>query len=387
MNKKLHYIIAMLAGMLLLDEGTTQPAAYPPANAAATAETKNLYAALQRLYANGKVLLGHQDDLAYGVGWSYEPGRSDVKEVTGSFPAVYGWELGNLELDSSRNLDKVPFDFMRKAIRQGYDAGAVITLSWHANNPLTGKSAWDPVSGSVSSVLPGGAKHELFLVWLDRVAAFIGSLRGPRNELIPVLFRPWHELTGSWFWWGQNLCSPQEFKQLWKLTYDRLQIHHKLNNILWAYNTAEFNSNNHFFERYPGNNMADLVSFDTYMYQTKEGDGNARFTERVSRSLNMLRQMADSLHKIPAFAETGYEAIPQADWFTRVLGPILTRYPVSYVLLWRNAGLMPESGKMHFYAPYRGHASAPDFKQFAAKTPLMNGKALKKEKIYHNILQ
>jgi hypothetical protein len=305
-----------------------------------------------------------------------------VKETTGSFPAVYGWELGNLEFDSARNLDKVPFDFMRMAIRQGYDSGAVITLSWHANNPFTGKTAWDPVAGTVKSILPGGEKHALFLNWLDKIAAFIGSLRGPRGEAIPVLFRPWHELSGNWFWWGQNLCTPAEFRQLWQMTVERLQSFHQLNNILWVYNTSDFGSSQDFLQRYPSNEMVDLISFDSYMFQTKEGDGSARYAERVGRSLGMLRQLADSLHKLPALAETGYEAIPQADWFSGVLGPLLTKHPVSYVLFWRNAGKMPGTQQMHFYVPYKGHASEQDFKRFATNPPIVNGGALQLKQIY-----
>jgi hypothetical protein len=258
----------------------------------------------------------------------------------------------------------------------------VITLSWHANNPLTGKTAWDPVAGTVKSILPGGEKHALFLGWLDKVAAFIGSLRGPQGEAIPVLFRPWHELSGNWFWWGQNLCTPAEFRQLWQLTVERLQSFHQLNNILWVYNTSDFGSSQDFLQRYPSNEMVDLISFDSYMFQTKEGDGAARYAERVGRSLEILRQLADSLHKLPALAETGYEAIPQADWFSSVLGPLLAKHPVSYVLFWRNAGKMPGTQQMHFYVPHKGHTSEQDFKRFATNPPMVNGSALQLKQIY-----
>ena len=64
-------------------------------------------------------MFGHQDDLAYGVGWKYEKGRSDIKDVTGDYPAVYGWELGHLEIDSPYNLDSVPFNTMQQLIRDG----------------------------------------------------------------------------------------------------------------------------------------------------------------------------------------------------------------------------------------------------------------------------
>src|SRR5206468_4906629 len=117
-----------------------------PVDKQATKETVHLYKNLAKLRAKG-YMFGHQDDLAYGVGWKYEPGRSDIKDVTGDYPAVYGFELGRLELDHQVNLDSVPFDQMKNFIRTAYERGGVITLSWHLNNPLTGKTAWDPAPG------------------------------------------------------------------------------------------------------------------------------------------------------------------------------------------------------------------------------------------------
>jgi hypothetical protein len=163
---------------------------------------------------------------------------------------------------------------------------------------------------------------------------------------------------------------------------DRLQTHHHLNNIFWVYNTGDFNTSKDFLERYPSNETVDLISFDTYMFQTIEGDGAIKYSERVSRSLSVLRQLADSLHKLPALAETGYEAIPQADWFTGVVRPLLKQHPVSYVLFWRNAGKMPGTEKMHFYVPYAGHPSEVDFKNFANTAPMLNGAALQRKNIY-----
>ena len=66
----------------------------------ATTETKALYRKLNTLSKKG-FLFGHQDDLAYGVKWKYENGRSDVKETAGDYPAVYGWDIAGLENDSS----------------------------------------------------------------------------------------------------------------------------------------------------------------------------------------------------------------------------------------------------------------------------------------------
>ncbi|MCU0333894.1 MAG: glycoside hydrolase family 26 protein [Chitinophagaceae bacterium] len=357
------YILALLTGSFVAgSSGAQQGPTLPPDR---TAATRALYGNLAKWYKQGKVLIGHQDDVAYGVNWQYQAGRSDVKEVTGAYPAVHGWELGNLELDSASNLDKVPFPFMRQQIIRAFESGAVITISWHANNPLTGKSAWDPKAGTVASVLPGGSSHQLFVSWLHKVADFLASLQTENGQKVPVLFRPWHEQTGNWFWWCQNVCTPDEFKQLWMMTVDVLQNKRGLKHLIWVYNTAEFNSITHLLERYPGNAVVDMISFDNYQYDGNgAGSGTARYLADNSRRLQWLRQAADSLGKLPALAETGYETIPQNEWWTKTLLPLLQQHPVCYVLLWRNAGKMPDTGKMHYYAPYAGHASAPDFVRF-----------------------
>ena len=64
-----------------------------------------------------------------------------------------------------------------------------------------------------------------------------------------------------------------------------------------------------------------------------------------------------------AVTETGYESIRDSTWWTNVLSPVIDPYPVSYLLLWRNAHDKPN----HPYAPYPGHPSESDFKRFASQ--------------------
>ena len=84
----------------------------------ATSETKTLYKNLYILSQKG-FLFGHQDDLAYGVKWKYEDGRSDIKDVVGDYPAVYGWDIAGLEKDDKNNIDGVPFAKMKQYIIDG----------------------------------------------------------------------------------------------------------------------------------------------------------------------------------------------------------------------------------------------------------------------------
>ena len=162
----------------------------------ATPETENLYQNLILLQEKG-FLFGHQDDLAYGVKWRYEEGRSDIKDVTGDYPALYGWDLGGIEHQKSNNIDGVPFKKMKNWIKEIYDRGGVSTISWHMDNPLTLKDSWDTTPKSFKSILPNGSKHELYKSWLDKAAKFLGTLKGSDGKSIPILYRPFHELTGN----------------------------------------------------------------------------------------------------------------------------------------------------------------------------------------------
>jgi mannan endo-1,4-beta-mannosidase len=348
------------------------------ADSRATKETRYLYANLKKLVSKG-ILFGHQDDLAYGVGWKYVEGKSDIKEVTGDYPAVYGWELGNIEHDLPYNLDSVPFDKMRGFIKQGYEKGGVITISWHGDNPINSESAWDTTHGAVQSILPGGNKHQLYQSWLDRIADFMLSLKAKNGESIPVLFRPFHELTGNWFWWCKNTCTPAEYKLLWRFTVDYLRNARNVHNLLYVYNTADFLSKEDFLDRYPGDDVVDIVSFDAYQYGDPQKDSS--FLNNVNRRLSILEDVAGEKNKIPALAETGYEAIPYAAWWTNTLWKAISGHEISYVLAWRNHGLQP-GGHMHYYAPFKGQASAKNFVEFYKLKRTLFQSDITREKLY-----
>jgi hypothetical protein len=334
----------------------------PLSDASATKEAIRLFTNLKKEHKQG-YLVGHQDDLAYGVNWKYQPGRSDVKDVTGDYPALYGWELGHIENNSPVNLDSVPFSKMKQFIKEGYQRGGVITISWHGDNPLTGKTAWDAAPGTVASILPGGPKHELYLQQLDKVAAFLASLKGPKGEAIPILYRPYHELTGNWFWWGANSCTPDEFKQLFRFTVNYFRNTKRLHNLIIVYNTSgDFKTKDEFLARYPGDDVVDVVSFDTYQYKSTEGDKT--FTQSLSQNLGIIESVAQEKNKIPALAEVGFSQIPNATWWTDVLATALQNHSPAYVLLWRNAGYKPSEKTTEYYVPYKGQTSEQDFIKF-----------------------
>ena len=345
----------------------------------ATQQTVNLYNSLKRLRLKG-IMFGHQDDLAYGVGWKYVPGKSDVHEVTGDYPAIYGFELGRLELDHPKNLDGVPFDKMRGYIMDIYNRGGVVTLSWHLNNPLTGKTAWDPADGTVKSILAGGEKNGLYKSWLDKVAKFILSLKSKTGEPIPIIFRPFHELNGNWFWWGKDHCTPEEFIQLWHFTVSYLRDTKNIHQLLYAFNTDRFSSKEEYLLKYPGDAWVDVIGFD--VYQRKGGDeGNAAFIKEVDDMLTMLEKMAAEKSKIPAITEFGYAQVPDSTWWTNVFYKAIGHHKISFALAWRNAGSKP-SGEIEFYVPYKDQVSEADFIKFYKKKNILFQKDVTKEHLY-----
>ena len=330
-------------------------------DAKATKETVCLYHNLKKIADEKTYLFGHQDDLAYGVNWRYKERKSDVMESCGDYPALYGWDLGRIENADTNNIDGVPFRKMKKYIQDAYNRGGVITISWHMNSPLgNSKSAWDTTHGTLATLLPSGTNHELFKTWLNNAAVFLSSLKGKNGEAIPVIFRPFHEQSGNWFWWCRNACSEQEFKIVWRYIVYYLRNEKQLHNLIFNYNVSDIKSKEDFYTYYPGNDVVDMVSFDNYQNSTTENDRNW-FIQETNRRLDILDVVAAETHKIPALAETGLEAIPDSTWWTNTLTKAIGNHAIAYILLWRNHGYNEYMKKMHYYVPYEGQISKNDF--------------------------
>ncbi|WP_413669209.1 glycoside hydrolase family 26 protein [Mucilaginibacter sp. Mucisp86] len=343
---------AIIILCLLIKSSTAMAQLFEPADKKATAETRQLFYGMQRLL-NAGVIFGHHDDLAYGVGWRNEHGRSDVKSVTGSYPALYGWDLAKIEHDSIHDINGIAFKQQKQFVREVYARGGINTFCWHMDNPTNGKTAWDTTQHTVKDLIPGGAFHDVYVAYLDRAANYLVDMKGPEGEAIPILFRPFHELTGNWFWWCKNTSTPDEFKALWCFTIDFLRDKKKLHNLLIVYSAADFESEDEFLERYPGDAYADFIGFDNYCTNSVE-----HYQIKLDKRLAIVDAIAAKHHKISCLPETGYEGIPMANWWTDVLLKTLAKHKISYVMAWRNGN------EHHYYVPYPGQSSADDFMKF-----------------------
>ncbi|MBG0858908.1 MAG: hypothetical protein IQL11_05350 [Bacteroidales bacterium] len=312
-----------------------------PADRDATKETVTLFRSLYKLQNNG-IMYGHQDDLMYGRTWWYEKDRSDTKDFTGDYPAVAGFELGHLELSRERSLDSVNFAQIAEQIKVHYKRGGVITLSWHADNPLTMQipdtsarprrthgTAWDVSSKEVvASILPGGKNHEIFNTRLERLAGFFAGLKDNNGAPIPFIFRPYHEHSGSFFWWGTSICTDEEYAALWRYTVEFLRDKKGLHNILYAYNTDRVTSLEQYMRGYPGDDVIDMLSLDMY-------DRGEQFGRELDTALNFVTSEALKRKKLTALSETGGRR-GMDNWWSAVLLPVVSKYPVGYVLTWRH---------------------------------------------------
>lgn len=331
MKKIFSTLALLLAGISFL--GAQE---WKPADPEATPEAVELFARLKKIQEKG-TMYGHQDDLMTGRTWWNEKDRSDTKDAVGDYPGVAGFELGELELGYKLSLDSIAFADISERVRWFHEKGGIITISWHVVNPVSSQwpgvkepngagSAWDVSMlstdgiNAVRSVLPGGENHAMFNSWLQRLSRFFKTFRDKEGKMIPFIFRPYHEHSGSFFWWGRERCSDEDYIALWRYTVDflRKEGHH---NILYAYNTDKVYSKEEYLRGYPGDEYIDMLSIDWY------GKGE-EFNRNIEKALDFTTKLADKKKKLHALSECGP--------LSKDLLDILAKYESSYVLTWRH---------------------------------------------------
>ncbi|MDR0412383.1 MAG: glycoside hydrolase family 26 protein [Dysgonamonadaceae bacterium] len=328
----------------------------------ATIETVALYDNLDKL-SNSHILFGHQAATEYGRGWYGDKDRSDVKDATGSHPAVVGHDFQNFTY-AVQEETSIKEEQLRLAglISEQYNRGGVITIAWHFPNPVAGDSFyWDDESvPAVSEIIPGGAYHERYKEILGRVGDFAHLVKGAKGEAVPMIFRPYHEFDGSWFWWGAEHASPADFIQLWQFTVSYLRDSLHVHNFIYAFSPdCKYNTEEEYLEKYPGDEWVDLVGVDNYHDFGRDADGSL---DAGGKKLQIVSDYAEKHKKLAAFTETGLESIPDTTWWTNTLLKTLkeSNIKMTYVLVWRN----DSQSETHYYASPAGHPSHADFVEF-----------------------
>lgn len=362
------------------DPLTTQNAASYMVDANATKETIALFYNLKKL-AKTKIAIGQQD--AFLSFYKDAGGESDIKKATGNDPAIIGSDLSfvtDIRNDGTGSNWFYQEEVKIAAqIKNAYAKGIINTVSWHLRGPKnkdypTDNEEYTFYSNSMfeadkntffRSILPGGTRHEWFKEKLDQVASFSSKLKGTKGELIPFIFRPFHEFDGSWFWWGADFCTPEEYKTAYKFTVDYLKNTKGVHNILYAFSPDRtYLTSTDYLSRYPGDKYVDVLGMDNYGDFDNQGITGAN---TANSKLKIISDLAKTKVKIAALTETGYRVTnskaPITDWFSNYLYSALTSnsIEVSYVMFWNN-------DKDGYYVPNGSVSNDADFKIFSLKT-------------------
>jgi len=324
----------------------------------ATTETKALYSQLWKIQDKG-FMFGHHDDLVYGRKWYNQPGGSDTKDVCGDYPAVFSVDFA--EVMDDRSLSNNDNSIRQRCIKEARARGEVIIACCHLNNPLTNGDAWDNTNVTVAKqiLIEGSATNIRFKIWLDRLAVFASTLKDDQGKLIPVIFRPFHEHTQSWSWWGSSCTTQAEFINLWRFTVTYLRDTKGVHQFIYAISPQMdgTQTKEEILFRWPGDDYVDFMGMDCY-----HGLNTAAFMNNL-RNLSLLSQ---EKKKPCGVTETGIEGIKNSDgsdctdyWTKQILTP-LTGRKVSMVVMWRNK-YDPSSSGVHYYSVFPGQASVIDF--------------------------
>lgn len=299
-----------------------------------------------------------------GTGWFNTPGKSDIHTITGTHPAVYGYDLLNIGDDWEKD------DYLANvtsSIQEAHARGGLITVSWHATNPITGESFNH--GSPVPQLLPGAEHHHKLTAMLDIIAGRIGNLKNENGNAIPIIFRPWHEHNGGHFWWGESRCTIGEYVSLWRFTVEYLRDTKGVHNFLYAYSPVDwYHDFDNYMERYPGDDYVDILGLDSYI------NDNPDLLDRLSYYFREMAQYANRHGKLVALTEVGYKNNEQekgmrfckdSNWLSQSLidtikVDTLTRQ-VAYIVFWRNEAYNPSD----YYLPYPGTANAPDLKKLS----------------------
>ena len=322
----------------------------------ATAETKALYANLWKIAEDG-FMFGHHDDLWYGRYWYNEPGMSDTKSVCGDYPGVFSVDFGAIMDNRYQSEENA---IRRRVIIEAYNRGEVITACCHLNNPLTGGDSWDNSRNDVvrSILTEGNATRIKYLQWLDRCAEFANNLRGADGKLIPVIFRPYHEHTQTWSWWGSKCTTEDEFIRFWKFTVEYLRDTKGVRNFIYAISPQmdeDYGSavRDRLIFRWPGDNYVDFLGMDCYHYNWKSA---------FKSNLIAMSALSKEKKKPCGVTETGPEGFDWRDYWTNHILESAKGQRFSMIVMWRNKYVGSNEADRHFYSVYPGHESEDDFR-------------------------
>ena len=238
----------------------------------------------------------------YSISGQYaETGREsreykEIQDITGKEFAVLGLDVGNYSLTSQAN------GATSNTIEYAYDwynnAGGIVQLCWHWTSPEgyyienDQQHWWSSFYIEASTIdldkIMNGEDETGYQLLMDDIDNMAQQLARLRDAGVPVLWRPLHEASGGWFWWGN--CDPESYKKLWNVMYDKMTNEHNLTNLIWVWNGQDP-------DWYPGDDTVDLVGLDIYAGERVDSSQSGAFADLVNNF--------DTESKLIALTENG----------------------------------------------------------------------------------
>ncbi|HIZ56577.1 MAG TPA: beta-mannosidase [Firmicutes bacterium] len=299
-------------GWILLDTISLQPS--PPfdtsifdveptlVNPNAAEYTKRLMKFITDQYGK-KIIVGQHSDQGFN-----SPEFKAIFQETGKYPALL--ELDLIDYSPTRAAYGTSSMATEYAISWAKEQGGIVGFCWHWNAPkdllnTQGHEWWSGFYTHATTFdlekAMNGEDPEGYANILRDIDVIAEQLKRLQEENIPVLWRPLHEASGGWFWWGAK--GPEPYIALYRLLYDRLTNYHGLNNLIWVWNGQAK-------DWYPGDEYVDIISEDIYPPPHDYSSQTARFQQALDYT---------DTRKVIALSENG--VIPDPDLIFRDHAP------------------------------------------------------------------
>ncbi len=246
MKKQYLKIIALIIiiGFSFSGCGLKNKVEYSLSNSDSSEKTKSIYSYLCSQYGEN-VLSGQQESI--WVEDEYE--LKYIESSSGKLPAIYGFDYMNDD-----------FEGVNERAEKWSEKGGIVTICWHTGADFSGEwkdSQEDEISDWNKIFAEGTEENKAFLKAMDKGAKALKELQ---EKNITVLWRPFHEFDGNWFWWSKG--GAENFVKLWRMMYDRYTNYWNLNNLIWVLGYSHVNENQK--DWYPGDEYCDIIGADSY---------------------------------------------------------------------------------------------------------------------------
>jgi len=350
----------------------TQQGVYTPIDNNATQETKNLFTNIASIANSDKFIFGQEFPLSFQLkSLDFDLNTSDCKDITGDHPGVYGIDPHYM-LYKTASQKQLHIDEAKHA----YANGSIVTFDFHQQSKSDHKIYFNDITTSTDKSLMfdivnnRNNARDWFYKELDQVLNIINNDLG-----FPIVYRPFHEMDGNWFWWGTQATnhSPQLYIDFYRLTLDYMR--NKSNLILFGWTPNEKINNSY----YPGDAYVDVVGIDAY----------SQNATTLKNNLIDLTKFATNHNKVAILSETGkgnYVNDAPTFWTSTILKAIQdggSDIRIAWALAWFNAPW--DSNQSNLFIPNSSSSTEvkDDFKKFYNSETTLFQNEVKALKVYN----